>query len=334
MRERPSQQYTQIKKSFFARGQARSPLGSGVEAFKGVFSSIRIAHNIAGGPCLSVNVDVANGTFFTEMDLPEMVRELCRARTVQDLQTMFAKAKQDWHRSPMYRFLRALTHVTVIKKHMPGKNGPPPEFKIHRFLNKDAYDATFESDGRRISVAEYFRDKYKQNVNRSLPLVELTKKGELVPMEALHITQNNRYKIKLDEKQTSNMIKFAVTLPKERWAAVQHGVGMLNWANDPYLKNYGLQISPNRAEVKGRVLPTPEPTFTDSKVDAKSASQGRWSIDGKKFLTPNTRPLKVWGVAIVSNGPRATISMEQAKNFFTQFVKIYRTHGGAMDPEP
>jgi eukaryotic translation initiation factor 2C len=57
------------------------------------------------------------------------------------------------------------------------------------------------------------------------------------------------------------MIKFAVTLPKERWESVEHGVKMLNWENDPYLSNYGLKISSKRAEVKGRVLPAPEPTF-------------------------------------------------------------------------
>jgi eukaryotic translation initiation factor 2C len=43
----------------------------------------------------------------------------------------------------------------------------------------------------------------------------LTKK-DLVPIEALTLLPNQRYKAKLDEKQTSNMIKFAVTLSKER----------------------------------------------------------------------------------------------------------------------
>lgn len=59
------------------------------------------------------------------------------------------------------------------------------------------------------------------------------------------------------------MIKFAVTLPAERWGAVEHGIGMLNWNNDPVLHHYGLKISSNRAEVKGRILPAPEPTFKE-----------------------------------------------------------------------
>jgi eukaryotic translation initiation factor 2C len=57
------------------------------------------------------------------------------------------------------------------------------------------------------------------------------------------------------------MIKFAVTLPDERWKAINHGLGMLNWGADQYLKNYGLKISASPAQVKGRVLPTPEVAF-------------------------------------------------------------------------
>jgi eukaryotic translation initiation factor 2C len=273
MREYPSRKFTKIKKSFFSRGQSRFPLGSGVEAFKGVFASMHMVHNNFS-PCLSVNVDVANGTFFSTMGLIDMMRNLCRVRNTEDLVSMFAQAVQrDWRGSPMYRYLRALTHVTVTKRHMPAKgDGPIPEFKIHKFSNKDPYNTFFnivskDNNGQEIgkgiktSVADYFRQKYNIHATRGLPCVELTKKGDMVPADALHIPENQRYRVKLDEKQTANMIKFAVTLPEQRWEAVIHGIRMLNWEADPYLNNYGLKISPNRAEVKGRVLTAPEPTF-------------------------------------------------------------------------
>jgi eukaryotic translation initiation factor 2C len=86
------------------------------------------------------------------------------------------------------------------------------------------------------------------NVIPGIPVVKMTKKirgsSIYLPMDVLRIDANQRYNTKLSDTQTSNMIKFAVTLPKERWAAVQHGVRLLNWANDPYLKKYGLDISP------------------------------------------------------------------------------------------
>jgi eukaryotic translation initiation factor 2C len=214
MREYPARKFTQIKKSFFSRGQQRFPLGSGVEAFKGVFASMRMVH-ASPVPCLSVNVDVANGTFFSTMDLVDMMRNLCRARSTEDLQSMFVKAAQhDWHRTPMYRYLRALTHVTVTKKHMSSKNGAAvPVFKIHRFSNKDPYETYFNvvtkddqgnpvGNGIKTSVAEYFRTKYNVHATKNLPIVMLTK-GDMMPVDALHIPENQRYKVKLDDKQTS-----------------------------------------------------------------------------------------------------------------------------------
>lgn len=69
MREWPSRQYTQIKKSFFQRGEQRFDLGGGVEAFKGVFASLRPVLDDRFNKSLSVNVDVANGTFWRSQEL-------------------------------------------------------------------------------------------------------------------------------------------------------------------------------------------------------------------------------------------------------------------------
>lgn len=69
MREWPSRQYTQIKKSFFQRGEQRFDLGGGVEAFKGVFASLRPVLDDKFNKSLSVNVDVANGTFWRSQEL-------------------------------------------------------------------------------------------------------------------------------------------------------------------------------------------------------------------------------------------------------------------------
>jgi eukaryotic translation initiation factor 2C len=40
------------------------------------------------------------------------------------------------------------------------------------------------------------------------------------------------------------MIKFAVTRPKQRIESINHGVGMLKWHEDPYMKHFGMSIDP------------------------------------------------------------------------------------------
>ncbi|KIV99831.1 uncharacterized protein PV09_08501 [Verruconis gallopava] len=334
LREAPSQKFTQIKQNFFARGGERFALGCGVEAYKGVFASVRMTLNAQRKPGLSVNVDVANGTFFMQMDLIDCATQVCRARNVDDFRSMFEKSRGNWHKSNMYKFLKSFTHVSVLKKYdVQGRK----EVKVYKFLPKDPYEAQFKKEerdnqgnviaSRTVSIAEYFKQKYNLSCKRGLPVVELSRKGEMVPIEGLTLVPNQRYRTKLDERQTSNMIKFAVTAPNDRWAAVEHGLRMLDWGNDPYLRAYGMRISATPTQVRGRILTTPEPTFSGSKVDARSAAQGRWRIDGKKFYLPNSRPLKNWGFCVVDVGRGPCISQQQAKAFADRFKQIALAHG-------
>ena len=144
-----------------------------------------------------------------------------------------------------------------------------------------------DNQRKQISVASYFKSKYKLNVILGIPVVKMTKKirGSPVymPMDVLRIDANQRYNMKLSDTQTSNMIKFAVTLPKERWAAVNQGVRLLNWANDPYLKHYGLQINPNASKVKALILPPPTVQFGAGSREATIKPQdmvaSRWRLE-------------------------------------------------------
>ena len=113
---------------------------------------------------------------------------------------------------------------------------------------------------------------------------KIRKEPVYLPMDVLSIDANQRYNTKLSDTQTSAMIKFAVTLPKERWAAVGHGVKLLNWANDPYLRHYGLQVSATPAKVKAKVLPSPVVHFgagsKEAQLKPQDMIQGRWRLDG------------------------------------------------------
>lgn len=72
---------------------------------------------------------------------------------------------------------------------------------------------------------------------------------------------------------------------------------MLDWKNDPYLVNYGLNIDPNMLMTKARILPPPEVMFKNG--SAKPGFSGRWDLRNKAFLKPNPVELRAWGVAII-----------------------------------
>jgi eukaryotic translation initiation factor 2C len=164
MREWPSQQYTQIKKSFFQRGEQRFDLGGGVEAFKGVFASLRPVLDDKFQKSLSVNVDVANGTFWRSQELTRAVGQVFNCNPAQ-FAARFRQAKANWKMSQLKKDLRVFRRVGVSTTHTK----EPTQWTIEDFVDMDANEAKFpdpddRTGGKTISVATYFQKKYSITV--------------------------------------------------------------------------------------------------------------------------------------------------------------------------
>ena len=127
------------------------------------------------------------------------------------------------------------------------------------------------------------------------------------------------------------MIKFAVSRPPQRKQAIQQGLAKLDWANDPYLKTYGMKINPNMLKTNARILEPPEPLFAKG-ATAKPAFSGRWDLRGKVFLQPNDRPLKSWAIVVlVPADRRPAANKDQVEAFKKNFINLYRGHGGQVE---
>ncbi|KAI9707546.1 MAG: hypothetical protein M1836_000507 [Candelina mexicana] len=337
MRQTPSEHYTQIKRSFFARGEQRYNLGKGIEAFKGVYQSIRACQ----GGRLGVNVDVANGTFWTESVMTVTACNLTNSGNPNELANNCKKVLKDraqpnlgFEETPTFKQLRRLRKVGFYAKHR-GAEEKHKTWIIDRFLNENAREHVFTVKIRntdqeeKVTIEQYFKRRYNITLEYPLlPLVQTTKKGVVFPMECCVIAENQRYPFKLDELQTSNMIKFAVSRPKDRLAAINHGLGMLKWSEDPMLQEYGLKINGNYTQTKARVLNAPQIQFGGSTHNP--GTSGRWDLKGKKFLTGNVMPLKSWGVAVFNTNRRVSLDKPQLENFIREFVKVYQGHGGVV----
>ncbi|RMZ70216.1 eukaryotic translation initiation factor 2c [Pyrenophora seminiperda CCB06] len=341
LREWPSQRYTQIKKSFFQRGQQRFDLGGGVEAFKGVFASFRPVLDDKFKKSLSINVDVANGTFWRPTELIHALSLVFSCRPEQ-FTALFKAALKDWKTSHLKRDLRKFKKVGVSTLHTP----EPTQWTIDEFVDMDAITATFpdpddKTNVKQISVASYFKKKYNIHCAPNFPVVKMTKKIRktpvYMPVDVLKIDGNQRYNTKLSDQQTSQMIKFAVTLPKDRWAAVQQGVKLLDWENDPYLRHYDLKVSPTPAKVTARILPSPTVHFgagsREPTLKAADMMAGRWRLDSRKFAVNNKgREIKAWGVCAIQGrgSPPPTV----IESFCLKFIQIYESHGGLFQTHP
>ena len=106
-------------------------------------------------------------------------------------------------------------------------------------------------------------------------------------------------------RQTSSMIKFAVTKPGERMESIERGLEYLKWDQDPAFKHYGLEIQRDMIKTKARLLKNPTVEFAEKKKSLDPGVSGSWRLDGQQFLLPGTtadKPLISWGICVFNNG--------------------------------
>lgn len=353
IRRGPSESMISIKRNFYDKTQPRRQLLDDthrhIEAVKGIYASIRTNSSIrSGGTGISINVDVANTAFWycnrSFLDVAVSYLKSCKreystmqpADIIKALQpVMYADERdqrvRDIGPSDMFKMLRRMSKLTFFVKHRGKMNDANKVYRVKGFVwdvkrfGKElpcARNYTFEKQGQQITVEQYFWERYQIRLRAwNMPLVETTRDG-VFPMETITPHPFQKYNWKLDGEQTSKMIKFAVTRPRERGGDIMANVKTLRWADDRYLKEYGLQIKDQMEGVRARVIPNPAVQFAKSKKDP--GVSGRWDLRDQVFAMPNQRPLKAWAVVVVNN----SVPPPAVQNFVSTFVKLYRGHGG------
>ncbi|KAL9105736.1 MAG: hypothetical protein Q9227_009124 [Pyrenula ochraceoflavens] len=338
LRENPStnKKFIAVRRQFYTRDTPKKVFPGGVEVMKGVYQSLRIAQ----GGKLVVNLDVANCCFWHPISLVSSMIHRNGLRDPPHLISVFKPGpretdpKETPHFRVMNRVYRKLKVMAQYKNQKPSTIRE--EFVIDYLINMSAKDFKIDVKDantgakRRVSLYDYFEQKYQVRLLLwQLPLVQMTKKSVVYPMEFLHLVPNQRYLIKLDEKQTADMIKFAVTRPAERMRSTIEGKDALDWGHDPVLQHFGMTISPNMIQTRARLLKNPKIQFGGSMTDP--GTNGRWDLRNKKFLSTNTTELKSWGIGFFSD----RIDSLVVDNFVQSFIKAYRNHGARnINPQP
>jgi eukaryotic translation initiation factor 2C len=341
LRENPSTSpnFITVRRSFFTRNGQRMALGKGIEVVRGVYQSLRLAE----GKKLIVNLDVANCCFWQPSSLTSAIIAKYGLRDVQNIIADCKVIRDNGSVRPSQRYKiyeKDVKKLLVVAKY----NGIKPsmankQWTIKGFTLENARERMIEIRkpgtkvvDRTISIFDYFRQQYNVTLLYPLlPLVEMTKKGVLYPMEFLHLVENQRYAKKLDEVQTANMIKFAVAPPKDREKAINEGKGWLNWAGDPIANSFGLKIDPNMTKTNARLLPAPGVKFGNK--TEQPGTRGRWDLRGKRFLQANPNELVAWGIGVFTNG-KIRADKGAIDGFVAGFTRAYRDHGGRVSNQP
>ncbi|KAG6053290.1 hypothetical protein E4U32_007725, partial [Claviceps aff. humidiphila group G2b] len=326
---RSSQDMVAIKRNFYPQDHERDTqvLMPGVtfRGRKGTYASIRMSHDhLQRGTGLALNADVSNTVFWMDhwwgfdglIDLPidllllSYLRE-CEQRWADlcdmvDILRPVRDQQGNWQASDAFKYLRRMKKIKFTMRH-PNRVASDKVYTIvdftfdakYQFEGATANVVTFDHDGRKVTVADYYQQKYGVELNNpDIPLIDAGR-GGFIPMELALIQPMQRYNFKLNPEKMKSMIEFAVTRPEQRREYIEKNVAELKLISNPYLKAYGVEFDSTFTETKARILPAPVVHFGNDQVDPKFS--GSWDLRGKTFWKQNSTPLDNWGFVVMDD---------------------------------
>ncbi|KIJ43810.1 hypothetical protein M422DRAFT_47658 [Sphaerobolus stellatus SS14] len=253
-------------------------LGAGLEAWKGFYSSVRPTVN-----SLMVNVNVCYTAFYRTGNLADAINTFLR---------------ESYGGRPD-KFVEG---IRISPTHLSYR----PKKTVKKLLRETADKVSFQCPeyGGKITVADYFKRKYKIN----LPLqaqwwvvdVGTKEKANLLPAHLCEILPNQPFRGKLSEGHTAEMIKFACNPPADNARSiVGQGLGALGFNGTQSLTNFGLGVNLEMGVVPARILAPPRIKYAQDKSASIFAEKASWNLRDVRFF--KGMPLNNWGVFAISS---------------------------------
>ncbi|KAH7725206.1 argonaute 2 [Aphelenchoides avenae] len=339
LRHLPSMRYTPVGRSFFSSPAANlahhgagagpyhqgdSKLGGGREVWFGFHQSVRPSQWK-----MMLNIDVSATAFYRKMPVIDFIAEVLElpVQALSDRRTL-----SDAQRVKFTKEIRGLkieiTHCGNMRR----------KYRVCNVTRRPAQTQTFPlqlESGQTIecTVAKYFFDKYRIQLKYPhLPCLQVgqEQKHTYLPPEVCEIVSGQRCIKKLTDTQTSTMIKATARSAPEREREISTLVRRAEFTNDPFAHEFGISITPQMTEVKGRVLNAPKLLYGGRTKATALPNQGVWDMRGKQFHTGIE--VKIWAIACFAQ--QQHVKENDLRNFTTQLQRISSDAGMPILGQP
>ncbi|PKY61478.1 PAZ domain-containing protein [Rhizophagus irregularis] len=161
------------------------------------------------------------------------------------------------------------------------------KFKIEKLTRISASNIKLDVDNgnkiNKVNVQTYFQNTYNRRLLYPFLPCVIVRKNNYLPIEVCDVIPEQRYMRKLNDIQTADLSKFARQNPTIRENRIQTGLNILNYRDNEYLKQFGMEISNDMAVVNARILPTPTIQYhKSSRKDRVQPNGGSWNLRDKK----------------------------------------------------
>ncbi|EXB81597.1 Protein argonaute 5 [Morus notabilis] len=271
LRGKPSELYTPVGRSFFHPTLGPTgELGNGVEYWNGYYQSLRPTQM-----GLSLNINVSARAFYEPIQVTEFLKKNFNLR---DPRNPFSEHER-------IKVKKALTGINVETNHLPHVK----RYKISGLSMEPLNRVMFTRDDNRTqSVAQYFRETYNFQLNYAAwPAIQVgsSTRPIFLPLEVCKIVQGQRYSKKLNENQVSNLLRANCQRPLEREETIKRTVRHNNYSGDGRVKEFGMQVRLEMAEVEARILPPPTLLYHGTgRNSTENPRMGQWNMIDKKMV--------------------------------------------------
>ncbi|PKY23704.1 Piwi-domain-containing protein [Rhizophagus irregularis] len=278
-----------IRNLFYTSQGAR--LFEGIEAWPGYYQLVRPTMGK-----MMINIDSSATTFYEGGPLIQLIAKILRLRSLDDL------VRRGLSERDRQKVEKIIKNLRISDNHIPENRR---KFKIEKLTQNSASGTMFNRN--KINVTTYFQKKYNRCLLYSVLPCVVVGKNYYLPIEVCDVIPGQRYNrytrewdLKWNYRQMDEMFKFTCQPPSVRANKILNGLNILDYRNNEYLKQFGMEVSNNMTVVNARILPTPtiqyHPTSKENRIEPK---HGVWDLKNKRVATGAT--LGSWSVLAFSN---------------------------------
>ncbi|XP_074558226.1 protein argonaute PNH1-like [Curcuma longa] len=317
LRELSNQRYISVGRCFYSP-DIRKPqcLGDGLQSWYGFYQSIRPTQM-----GLSLNIDMSSTAFIDPLPVIEFVAQILG-------KDVSSKPLSDADRIKIKKALRGVkvevTHRANVRR----------KYRVSGLTSQPTRELIFPVDDQMNmkSVVEYFKEMYGFTIQYAhLPCLQVgnQKKANYLPMEACKIVEGQRYTKRLNDKQITSLLKVTCQRPREQEMDILQTVRQNAYENDPYAKEFGINISDKLTSVEARVLPAPWLKYHETGKEKECLPQvGQWNMMNKKVINGCT--VHHWACINFSR----SVQENTAHSFCQELAQMCQVSGMEFNREP
>ncbi|KAH9045386.1 argonaute-like protein [Lactarius pseudohatsudake] len=320
----PNLKYPFNVRSFFTDRETRD-IGGGIVLWRGYFQSVRPAIGR-----MVINIDISTGAMYMPGPLIDVALAIL-GRPGNPNALAPRQGLPDRERIRIQRFITPGLKITTSYDQRDPNQAPRPR-GVKKLSKEGARDLTFElTGGQTTTVADYFRQK----LNRPLRFpdvicVELAS-GALIPLELCHVPPGQIMRKQVPPDKTNSVLEFATKRPNDRLGSIVNGLGVLEYGQSEYVREFGMTVSNEPIRIQARVMNPPTLRYhQSSKQPTARPRDGAWNLIDKRMFTPTN--VADWMIVVYERQQR--FNDQVANQMASDLVRACEVVGISINPQP